>query len=353
MDSDRIVGMRMRNLRLWGPPAGSPEGVVGHLGAIQGQEFAYARWSVGQRTKGSDDAAIGELFDAGAILRTHLLRPTWHLVLPTDIRWILKVTAPRVHALNAYIYRKLGVADDDLKKSNKLLEKYLAGGSHMTRKEIGTLLERSGIDASGIRLAYFVMRAELDALICSGALRGKQHTYALIDERAPDATELTMDEALAELTRRYFTSRGPATVKDLSRWSSLTMGDCRKGIEMLDGELENEIVGDRTYWFVPAPPARRPASPRVDLIQVYDEYVMGFSESRDALTGPIPSHESRFMHAVLMDGKLIGHWKRTEEGKTTVVEVDTYEALDNTETQALEKAVERFGRFLGRAVDLR
>ena len=224
MDSDRIVGMRMRNLRLWGPPAGSPEEVVGHLGALQGQEFAYARWSVGQRTKGTDDATIGELFDEGAILRTHLLRPTWHLVLPADIRWVLKVTAPRVHALNAYRYRQLGLADDDLKKSNKLLEKYLAGASHMTRKEIGALLERSGIDVSGQRLAYLVMFAELDALICSGAMRGKQHTYALLDERAPDATELGMDEALAELTRRYFTSRGPATVKDLSTVVQLDHG---------------------------------------------------------------------------------------------------------------------------------
>ena len=353
MDSEKIVRMRMRNLRLWGPPAGSPEEVVGHLGALQGQEFAYARWSVGQRTKDTDDATILARFDEGAILRTHLLRPTWHLVLPADIRWILKLTAPRVHALNAYMYRQMAVDDADLEKSNKLLEKDLAGGQHLTRKEIGALLERSGVDASGLRLAYFVMRAELDGLICSGAMRGKQQTYALIDERAPDATDLGIDEALAELTRRYFTSRGPATVRDLSRWSSLTMGDCRRGVEMLDGELEKETVGDRTYWFAPSPPARRPPSPRIDLIQVYDEYVMGFSESRDALTGPIPSHESRFMHAVLRDGKLIGHWKRTEEGKTTVVDVDTYEALADSETEALEKAVERFGRFLGRAVVLR
>ena len=353
MDSEKIVRMRMHNLRLWGPPAGSPEEIVGHLGALQGQEFAYALWSIGQRTKDAEDATIRDLFDEGAILRTHLLRPTWHLVLPADIRWILKLTAPRVHALNAYMYRQMAVDDADLKKSNKLLLKNLAGGSHLTRKEIGALLDRAGVDTSGLRLAYFVMRAELDALICSGAMRGKQQTYALVDERAPNATELTMDEALAELTRRYFTSRGPATVKDLARWSSLKVGDCRRGIEMLADELEQETVGDRTYWYVPSPGARRPPSPRVDLIQVYDEYVMGFSESRDALTGPIPSHESRFMHAVLMDGKLIGHWKRTEEGKTTVVEVDTYEALDDAGTQALEKAVERFGRFLGRAVDLR
>ena len=131
------------------------------------------------------------------------------------------------------------------------------------------------------------------------------------------------------------------------------MGDCKKGIEMLDGELEKEVVGDRTYWFVGSAAARKPSSPRIDLIQVYDEYVMGFSESRDALTGPIPSHGSRFMHAVLMDGKLVGHWKRTEEGKATVVEVDTYEGLGSPAMEALEKAVERFGRFLGRPVELR
>ena len=204
----------MHNLGLWGTPPDDPLQVVDRLGVLQGQEFAYAKWSVAQRTKGAGDADIQALFDEGAILRTHLLRPTWHFVTATDVRWILELTAPRVHALNAYMYRQLDIDPKQLAKSNRLLSKHLAGSAHLTRKEIAAILEGSGIEASGLRLGYFLMRAELDGLICSGAMRGKQQTYALLEERAPNAETLGPDAALAELTRRYFTTRGPATIKD-------------------------------------------------------------------------------------------------------------------------------------------
>jgi hypothetical protein len=350
--SKDIAQWRMHSLRLWGTPFDNPVDVVRHLTAVQAQEFPYAKWSVAQRTKDVDDAGIQLLIDEGAILRTHLLRPTWHFVVSEDIRWMLELTGPRVHALNAYMYRQLDVDSKLLAKSHRLLARHLAGGAHLTRKEIGGLLEGARIDATGLRLGYFLMHAELEGLICSGASRGKQQTYALLDERAPDAKRLDRDEALAELTRRYFRSRGPATLKDYSRWSSLKVVDCKRSLEMLDSELEHEVVGDRTYWFAPSSPPPKTASRVIDLVQVYDECVMSYSESRDALAGSVLSQETAFMHAILLDGQVIGHWKRVE-GRTAIeVETSFNRALDRVETKALQKAMDRYSRFLGKPVTL-
>ena len=347
MKRNEIAHRRMHGLGIWRTPFDNPDEVVRHLAALQAQEFSYAKWSVAQRTKDADDEAVQRLFDEGAILRTHLLRPTWHFVHSADIRWILELTAPRVHALNAYMYRQLDVDPKTLAKSNRLLAKNLEGGTHLTRKEIGAVLKGAGIDATRLRLGYFLMRAELDALICSGVRRGKQQTYALLEERAPDAKRLDPVDALAELTRRYFKTRGPATVRDYSRWSSLTMADCRRGLEMLGTELEHEVDGDRTYWFAPFSPPSKPASKVIDLVQVYDECVMSYSESRDVLAGSVPNQESPFMHAVLLDGQLIGHWKRTESRGSIEIETSFLRSLNRAETRALHKAVDRYRRFLG------
>ncbi|MEA2432595.1 MAG: hypothetical protein QOG54_52 [Actinomycetota bacterium] len=341
----------MHNLRIWNTPLDDPVEVVHYLGALQAQEFLYAKWSIAQRTKGAGDAEIQRLLDDGSILRTHLLRPTWHFVLARDIRWLLELTAPRVHALNAYMYRKEDLTPELLAKSNRVLAKSLSGDLHLTRKEIQAVFEGAGIDASGLRLGYLLGYAELEAVICSGARRGKQQTYALLDERAPDAESMDPDDALAELTRRYFTSRGPATVKDFARWSSLKMTDCKHGLEMLAAELDSETVGDRTYWFAPSssPPKARGV---VDLVQVYDECVMSYSESRDALAGSVPTQESPLMHAVLLDGQLLGFWKRIEKGDSIEIETSFPRPLNRAESAALKKAAERFSGFLGKAATL-
>jgi hypothetical protein len=189
--------------------------VVGWLGAVQAQDYAAAKWAVGQRVQEATDVAIDRAFADGAILRTHVMRPTWHFVTPADIRWMLQLTAPRVNALNASYYRQRALDDDIFKRSNAILAKALQGGKQLTRTELASVLQQAGI-ATGdlLRLTYLMIRAELDGVLCSGARRGKQFTYALLDEQAPQAKSLERDEALAELTRRYFTSHGPATLQD-------------------------------------------------------------------------------------------------------------------------------------------
>jgi predicted transcriptional regulator len=346
MKPSDIAPRRMHQQHLWGTPLGSIEDVIGWLGAVQAQEFAVAKWSVAQRAKGVDNAAVDRAFAEGVILRTHVLRPTWHFVLPTDIRWMLALTAPRVHRMMSSYDRQLELDAKTYVKTDRLLAKAVAG-RHLTRRELGDVLERAKIPARGQRLGHIVMHAELEGILCSGATNAKWHTYALIDERAPQAKTLDRDDALAELTRRYFTSHGPATVKDFVWWSSLTTADVRRGLEAAAKSLEHEVVDGRTYWFASAP-AKRSPSGRFDLIQVYDENLIAYTESRDVLTGgvTIPPVGVALWHAVLAGGRLRGLW-RPRPGQ---IETTFTRRLGAPEEVALDAATKRYSRFLGTRV---
>ena len=246
----------------------------------------------------------------------------------------------------------MGLVETVFNKSRKIFTKALKGGVCLTRTELAGALEKAGIKASGFHLAYIVMRAELDGVVCSGALRGKQQTYALLEERVPLTRTLDREEGLVELTRRYFNSRGPATMKDYLIWSSLTAAEGRRGLDSIKSELQNALVDGRTYWFARSSGHTKSAPPVFDLVQGYDEYIMSYSESRDLLrphgnANVPPSSESAFLHVVLLDGRVIGRWRHALTKDQVVVEARFDRALSRLEAQALESAVERYGRYMG------
>src|SRR5204863_2509420 len=203
-----VARERLRSQRLVGPPFATPEAVVGWLAAVQAQDYGGAKWAVAQRTKTCSDADVEAACRDGRILRTHVLRPTWHFVLPADIRWMLTLSAPRIRAAMAFYDRRLGLTDAVCARSAAALANALRGGNHLTRGELARVLAAAGIPAAGQRLGHLMARAEIDAVICSGARRGKQATYALLDERAPAAAPRPRDDTLAELAGRYFASHG-------------------------------------------------------------------------------------------------------------------------------------------------
>jgi len=353
MNGVHIAHRRLYNLRLSGAPFDAPEDVVHGLGAVQSQDYGPAKWSVGQRARDVSDAAMDQALADGTILRTHVLRPTWHFVLPADIRWMLELTAPRVQALNAHYYRQLGLDDTVLARSNALLGGALQGGTQLTRKQIAARLESAGIATNGFRLAYILMNAELNGMLCSGALNGRQHTYALLDERAPHARSLTRDEALAKLTLRYFTSHEPATVKDFRWWSSLTAADIKNGLEMAGSKLEHEVIDGVPYWFATSAPYPQPPSPTVHLLQGYDEYIVGYSESKylldmSSVAGSATRDRAIFNQVAFLDGQVAGHWKRIVKKDTVIIEAALYTPFDDAQTQALQAVADRHGEFLGR-----
>ncbi|MGH3367580.1 MAG: winged helix DNA-binding domain-containing protein [Nocardioidaceae bacterium] len=359
MDVATIARWRMRNLLVWRSGAVAVSDVMGRLTASQAQDLLPGKWSIAQRVaEGSSDVQLDACIDRGDLLRTHLLRPTWHFVAPQDIRWLLRATAPRVHQLNAYYNRSLGVDDSVAAVVRRVLETALAGGRHRTRTDLAEELRRAGVESpAGPRLAYLLMRAELDAVICSGSRQRGQQTYALLDERAPEPDDRTRDEALTELARRYFRSRGPATDKDLARWASLTVAEAQRA-RAACGNLEGIDLDGRTYWVADGQQPPETKTLTVDLVQAYDECVMSYSQSKDVLSagpvgdaGPPPSG---FFHALLVDGRLVGHWRYVRDGKDTpnTVQTHLYRTLSGAEREALDHAVARFGDFVGSRLSL-
>ena len=350
MDGLEIAHRRLHNQRLAGPPAADPVAVVRHLGAVQAQEYAIAKWSVGQRTTGVHDRDVQALIDSGAIVRTHALRPTWHFVAAEDVGWIQALTGPRVLTTIGHYFRQAGLDDTELiARSTKAIVAALRGGNHLTRAELGAALAAGGVEATGMSLGFIVSRAELEGLIGNGVMRGKQHTYALLEERIANPRTYTHDEALAELTRRYFTSHGPATIKDFVWWSSLTVAQIRKGLSLVGSGLVSETVDGRQYWFAPGDPPPRDRSPSVHVLQTYDECGVAYTESRPVLNLAgldlqLPNNNT-LAHLYTMDSQVAGWWRRVVERDGIVAEMSPVVKLTVAKRKAVEAAFRRYAEF--------
>lgn len=330
---------------------------VRYLGAVQSQDYGAAKWALGMRLPGSTDATIEQAFNEGNFLRTHVMRPTWHFVVPEDIRWMLELTAPRVNMLAAYYYRQVELDDAIFQHCKGVITKALEGGKHLTREELVTALEQAGVATNDLRATHILMWSELDALICSGARRGKQHTYALLAERAPQAKSLPRDEALAELIRRYFTGRGPATLGDFVWWSGLTMADAKVGIESVKSDLAFEMINDQTYWFSPATITALPTEPTAYLLPNYDEYTVGYSDRSAAYEGEVPNHlDPRgailLNYIIVMDSQMIGAWRRTFKKGHVIIELKPFAPLTDVQTAAIKKAAQHYGSFLSLSAEI-
>jgi Winged helix DNA-binding domain len=348
----RLYAHHLRQLR-----CRQPAETVAWLGAVQAQDYAGAKWSVAQRLPAATDATMEHAFADGAILRTHVLRPTWHFVAAADIRWLLALTAPRVHALNAPYYRKAGLDTATLNRSNDILAQALQGGQQRTREELAVALQQGGIATEGeARLISLVMYAELEGVIASGARRGKQFTYALLDERVPPTRPLTREEALAAAVTRYFASHGPAMIADFVWWSGLTVADANAGIALVGEALAQTILEGKRYYHAPRVMTPTSNGPHAWLLPTYDEYLLSYvdrSASLDPQVGHIwnGSHEP-FTSSIVLDGQVVGVWRRSFKRKQAVIETRYYRLLTKDEEQAVADAMQRFGQFLGMPVSI-
>ncbi|MEO8193101.1 MAG: winged helix DNA-binding domain-containing protein [Gemmatimonadales bacterium] len=347
-----IAHLRLRNQRLTGPRLDSPVDVIQWLGAVQAQDYPGAKWAVAQRTSSADSASIDRDFDRGDILRTHAMRPTWHFVAPRDIRWLLQLTAPRIRSVMATYNRTLELTDAVFLKANRILAAELSGNRHLTRREIAAALEKRGIATGTPRLSRILMNAELDALVCSGPLRDKQFTYALLEVRVPPAPPLSREQALATLTRRYFDSHGPATSQDYAWWSGLRMPDVRAGIELVKSHLIQETIGGRTYLMSAAAAPRRTKAPVVHLLPNYDEHIVAYRDHGPSFdsTLTVPSEAGQpepMPHFVTLNGLIIGGWRRTVRSDRIEIATALLRKLDRAESRAFERAGDDYAKFMG------
>lgn len=354
LDATPVLTRRMATQRVIGPPLPTAAGVVELLTCVQAQEWGHALWSLGIRSTVTSEADVVAAFDAGDLLRTHLLRPTWHLVAPADIGWILAATSPRVHQRNAGMYRQTGIDAEVASRTAAVFTELLAGGRSLARSELGEALTAAGIEQpTGLRLTHLVMRAELDGLIVSGPRRGRQHTYALLAERVGDRPVNSPDDPIAELWRRYVVGHGPTSVRDFARWSSLTLTVSRAAAVRAAAELESAVIDGEEVWWDPAAPVGDPveAAEAVRLIPLYDELTLSYPR----LGFPIsPAHPhlpdaDLLWGSVIADLANIGLWRRTiVDGRRRTVRLAT--TLDGATSAhrrvAIESELARLAAFL-------
>jgi hypothetical protein len=359
-----IAQQRLYTQRIASPTFENPVDVVRWFGAVQAQDYYGAMWAIGLRMRNTVEADIDQAMADGVILRTHVMRPTWHFVTPADIRWLLALTGPRVNVASAYYYRIAELDDALFTKSNAVLAKALQGGRQLTRPELATALQQASIAVDDLqRLGHIIMHAELDGIICSGARRGKQFTYALLDERVPQtrpgSLDVDRDEALAEFARRYFTGHGPATLQDFVWWSGLTAADAKAGLEMVKSQLIQETFDGKAYWLSPSSilsledsPTEKVVSPMAYLLPSYDEYTVAYKDRSAVLDAAYANQAGNgiFNPIIAVDGQIVGTWKRTLTKDTVVITPSLFTSLSEDQNQAIAAAIERYSRFIGKSV---
>ncbi len=354
MNLKDISTLRLINQQLEATTFETVKELVGWMGAIQAQDFNQAKWAIGIRMPHLTEQQIESSFNNGEIIRTHLMRPTWHFVSSDDIYWMLELTAPQIKATTKSRNRDLELNQTVIKKSQEILIKALEGNKSLTREELNIHLNLSGINTEKQRLPHILMEAEIEGIICSGGTQGKKHTYALLAERVPVKKTLPREEALALLAKKYFTSHGPATLPDFVWWSGLPVSDARKALEMNKEAFISKTLGSEIYWFANniSIPATLPNS--IYLLPAFDEFLISYKNRTAVITADnhkkAISENGIFRPVILVNGQISGLWKRTIKNDTVIIETEYFRPQNKSEECLISLAAETVGLFSGKKV---
>lgn len=349
-----IAPIRLHNQQLVNPEFKTVQSLVSHFGAIQAQDYPMSLWAVGSRLPGTTYESVEKALDAGDIVRTHVLRPTWHLAAAEDIRWMLELTGQTIlrqfNAMNV----KIGLDAKTFSKSTDLIVKALEGGNHLTRDEIVEILNFNGIRTNEYRNIHILAHAELHSVICSGKRKGKDHTYALMDERIRKTKPFDKDEALAELAKRYFTSHGPASQKDFLWWSGLSVSDSKRAIELnRDWLAVKEYNGQAFYWKEAAVSG---VQNHLLLLPAFDEYLISYKDRTPSIDERHMPHaftkNGIFKPIIVLNGQVVGIWKRTVKKDKVIIEPTFLQRTPKSVEKLLQQQAKAFGDFIGKNVEV-
>jgi hypothetical protein len=360
MNSSDVTLDRLSNQLIAPPsPSGSPEDVLTSLGAMQAQDYPAALWAIGLRcgpstTKRDVEDAIAKR----KISRTWLMRGTLHFASSGDVHWMLGLFGPRLIKTAALRDRHLGLSEDTIRRAEGLFGRALEAEGSLTRDEMYAVLEKGGVKISGLLGYHLLYRAAWDGLICFGAHQGKAPTFELLDRRIAERNDLSGERALAELSSRYFTSHGPATIKDFVWWSGLKVADAKAGVEGASRSIVAEEIGGKTYYAPKKTGRRGVVGPVVHLLPAFDEYLVAYSD-RSAMLGnedtqrALKSGKIFFTHSngiflpvVVADGEVIGIWKRRTEKGGLVLAISPFVKLSTERAEGIEGAAQRYAAFM-------
>jgi hypothetical protein len=341
-----IADIRPANHQLLRTDDATPRQIVAHFGMMQAQDFNSAMWAIGVRLNGCTEKMVREDFNKGEILRTHVLRPTWHLVSPENIRWMLKLSARRIIQSMKSRDRELGLTDEIYAKCYRIMENALDKEDNVTRDGLMNVLHNAGIVNSS-QMYHVMAGAEANGIICSGVLCDNKPTYALLEKRVPAAKPLTKEESLAKLAQIYFTGHGPATLQDFVWWSGLPVGEARQGLESVQSEFVTETIDGQKYW-MPDIDFMTTAGSALFLLPAFDEYIVGYKDRTAVITSEnhkkAISSNGIFRPVVIKNGRVIGLWKKAISRKKNIT-VTPFEPIDPATQQQIDIAAERFQMF--------
>lgn len=354
MDQDSITTLRVVNQQLAGSKFKTAKELAAWMGALQAQDYNMSKWAFGIRLQNFTEADINREIDRGGIIRTHLMRPTWHFVSSSDIYWILELTAPRIKAASKTRDKQLGLTEGIYKKCKVILGKALRDGNHQTREELVTELKKYKVDVADNRASHIFMRAELDGLICSGKQKDGKTTYAILEEWVPEHASLQREEALKELARRYFTSHGPATMHDFGWWSGLSVKDVKLALDLNNDYLAAENIEDKTYWLAKSNPEPKPNLNDILLLPAFDEFLISYKDRSASLSlihnKKVISDNGIFYPTIVHRGQIIGSWKRQAKSGRLMVSNTLFNVGSPDLDKAFQKSWERYRAFIGREI---
>ncbi len=351
MKSIDIVQQRINNQQLAGTKFKSAKEIVSWMGAMQAQNYAMSKWAIGVRLPGSTDETVERAINSGEIIRTHVMRPTWHLISSEDVKWMLALSTPHLRKSMKGRHKALGLTDQIFKRSNSIIEKSLAKNGYMTRAELIEQLNKNKIKPDNLQAIHIMFNAELNGTVCNGPMRGKQFTYALLEERVPQTKSLTREEALAKLSLRYFTSHGPATIQDFTWWSGLPAGEIRKALEMVKSNLVSEKIDNQIFWFANSAIVKSAIQP-VYFLPAFDEFMISYKD-RSASLAPEFSNKAItsngiFKPIIVADGKVIGTWSRETKKEKVIFESKFFRPTDKLKKKVIVEAFEPYKNFLNK-----
>lgn len=356
MTLTEISKLRLKSQGIAGTSFKTAKEVVAWMGAMQAQDSNMSKWAVGLRLSGATETLIESAISSGEIIRTHLMRPTWHLVSSDDVYWMLKLTAPQIIASSKTRWKQLELSESLFQKSFKIIEQALEGGKHTTRDQLLGELKKEGISTTEQRSSHILLRAELEGLICSGAMKGKQSTYALLEERVTKQQTFNKDEAVAELTKRYFKSHGPATLQDFIWWSGLSVSDAKKGFEVVKKSFISETIGTQTFWRSESTNFDEIKKDLTYLLPAYDEFLISYKDrspsiSSDYLSTTI-SNNGIFWPVIVINSKVEGIWKRTIKKDKVLIETSMFQAPGKGLPERIKSSSKSYGHFLNLEVEV-
>ena len=352
MDQKNIANTHLISQQIAATKFSAASEIVEWMGAMQAQDFNMAKWAIGLRLKNATEQKIDSAIDAAQILRTHVLRPTWHFVSADDIYWMIELTAPRLLQAMKGRNKQLELSSEVFKKANKIFEKVLVGNKSLTRKELTNEIHKARIQTDNNRSSHILMNAELEGIICSGKMKEKQTTYGLLQERVEKKTLVKKEEALYQLASKYFRSHYPATLADFSWWSGLSFTDAKQALESIKDDFTSEKINEQEYWFSDSFTVTKKIKEPAYLLPAFDEFLISYKDRSAAITS---EHQTKafssngiFWPTIIINGKVAGLWKRQIKNDKIIIDTSFFHEKNFGDEKVIKAAAEKFGNFLNK-----